>query len=146
MNPEGINFFYIYQRLYAQPHNIYSLAWLASPFKLPNGSTITFTWRDEFSFVYEDMPRLLPRLNCRPEESIPCDLPDRNYTIFDMENEQPFFSVPFKDEKLRDLAIEIGQGIQKNKYSIGISKSGSALFMQEALPNTTTIFQLLPSF
>lgn len=146
-NESGIDqYVYIYQRLNAQPYDIHSLAWLASPVRLRNGSRMVFSWTDEFSFVYNNLPFLSQGIICYTEDGVPCSPNDCNYTVFDIDNNRPYFSASIKDEKIHDLAIKTSPEIQKNKYSIGVSRSGSALFMQQALPDTTTIYNLLPSF
>jgi hypothetical protein len=147
INESGIDqYVYIYQRLNAQPYEIYSLVWLASPVKLRNGARMAFSWTNEFSFVYNNLPFLSQGIICYTENGVPCSLNDDNYTVFDIENNRPYFSASIKDEEIHDLAIKVSPRIQKNKYSIGVSRSGSALFMQQALPDSTAIYNLLPSF
>lgn len=144
-NTREDQFFYIYQNGgFADPET-FPLVWLSSSI-VPSRTSAVFTWKNVFSFVYEEKRGLLIGPYCDPELGTSF-YRDRNiYGVFNEENGKPFFSDPVMDEKSYDLKIKIAPGVPKDKYCVGISRSGSALFMLDALPETTIRYTLSPYF
>lgn len=127
--------FYVYQRMPGQPYDIYSLAWLASPYALYPGSMMTFTWTLDTSFVWGSTGMLTPGVAFMTSGMQPCDANSRNMTIFNMNNNMPSFSPPTNDGRPGALSIMTAANIPSRVFSTGIGMSGQAVFAQQAMAN-----------
>ena len=140
-------YFYIYQRMLNQADSgIYSMAWMASPYKLSVQSYITFTWSADYSFFWFDTGALQPNVIPFAGGIQDAALPLANYTAFDVKNDTPQLAVPTGSDVQDQFSILPGADIPNGVFSTGIGMSGFATFVQQSFINVMQSFGTNASF
>ena len=139
-------YFYVYQKLPQQPSDVFSLAWFASPIKLAQGSTITFDWTIDYSFVWGRSGIVQPGVNYNAGGDVPCSLQGDNQTTFSAENNTPRFSTPVSGGQAGSLTINEDASVPNLVYSTGIGMSGQGTFVQQALANSPQVYTPEPTY
>lgn len=128
--------------------NALSLAWLAAP-AWP-GTTVTFNWSLDYSFVWAQTGSIKPGVMFQPQQTVPAD-PDSlasNQIQFDYRNGAFTFmpgsalGVP----QLGSLYIRELSGIPANVACVGIGMSNAGTFVAPAQPNFNLIFTPHPEY
>lgn len=134
-------YFYIYQRISDQSNNdIYSLIWMASPYKIGTQSFMTFRWSADYSFHWFDTGKLQVGVTPGSGGSIAADLSTGNETTFDSKDNTPQLSPPVQIASPSGFSIVQGSNIPNNIFSTGIGMSGFAISVKQSLVNTMQMF------
>lgn len=134
--------FYLYQTLPENYNQVFSLAWFVTPYKVPPGAQITFSWTVDYSFVLGESGVLQPGMNYHVLQSVPADPNGKNQTTLHMVNNLPLLSNPINNGQEGTLSIKVDTTIPMNKYSTGIGMSGQGILVQQALPNTIETYAI----
>lgn len=128
--------FYIYQRTPNQSDNdIYSLVWMASPYKIGSGSFMTFIWSIDYSFFWFDTGKLIEGVIPYMGGSVSASLESNNSTTFNIEDNTPEFLPTISGEPPYEFLIMGGRDIPNSAFSTGIGMSNSATFLQQSYSN-----------
>ncbi|AUP80209.1 protein RhiA [Flavivirga eckloniae] len=138
--------FYVYQTMPSQPSDVFSLAWFASPYKLSPGSTITFDWTIDYSFVWGNTGTVSPGVNYQAGGSKSCSLTGPNMTTFSTDDNAPQLSNPVPGGQAGSLTINEASNVPNGTYSTGIGMSGQGTFVQQALTNATQVYTPEPKY
>ena len=130
--------FFLYQSFRDLP-NAFPLAWLASPYKISPGSSITFQWTEDYSFVWSNTGILAAGSVYDAGGIKPCNPQLNNVTTFSLDDDAPQLSEAVPGGQPNTLTIQHAGNIPNNVFSTGIGMSGQAIFLKQALVNTTTI-------
>ncbi|WP_026422364.1 hypothetical protein [Actinokineospora inagensis] len=128
--------------------NALSLAWLTAP-AWP-GTTVTFTWALDYSFVWAQTGSLQPGVTFRAQQTIGAD-PDsltNNQVQFDYRR-GAFTFVPgpaVGTPQLGSLYVRELSGIPANTATVGIGMSNAGTFAVQAQPNTNLVFTPHPEY
>jgi hypothetical protein len=129
-------FFYIYQRMSNQSDNdIYSLVWMASPYKIGPGSFMTFIWSIDYSFFWFDTKKLMEGVIPFIGGSISASLKSNNSTTFNIDDNTPEFLPTISGDPPCEFLIMGGRDIPNSVFSTGIGMSNSATFLQQSYSN-----------
>jgi hypothetical protein len=140
-NSETAWTFYMYQKLPDQPSEVFSLAWLASPFKIAPNTQITFKWSLAYNFMWANTGSLKPGITYQASSTVDCSPSGNNITTFDMlDGNTPSLSAPATGGEAGSLIIKEGASFQNNRFSTGIGMSGQGTFVQQALVNTQQVY------
>lgn len=138
--------FYMYQKLPVQPSQIFSLAWLTSPYKIAPNSKIKFQWSIDYTFVWGNTGILQPGVTYDAGGSYPCSPNGSNLTNFNISDNTPQLTVPTPGGTSGSLTILEGSTFPNGIFSTGIGMSGQGTFAQQALTNTTQIYTPKPIY
>lgn len=138
--------FYMYQKLPNQPKEIFSLAWLTSPYKIAPNSQITFQWSIDYTFVWGNTGTLQPGVTYDAGGSYPCSPDGENLTTFDIIDNAPQLTVPTSGGTAGSLTIQEGAHFPNNTFSTGIGMSGQGTFVQQSLVNTKQLYTPEPVY
>ena len=128
--------------------NALSLAWLVAP--AHPGTTVTFTWTVDYSFVWGETGTLQPGVAFKPQQAIPAN-PNSlgsNQIQFDYRN-GAFTFIPGSaggSPKLGSLYIRELAAIPPNTAAVGIGMSGAGTFVVPAQPNMNLVFTPHPQY
>ncbi|WP_019554776.1 hypothetical protein [Propionispira raffinosivorans] len=130
--------FYMYQKLLQQSDDVFSLAWLVSPYKMAPNSEIRFEWTEEYCFVWYDakMTMLQPGNTFFTGGYESCSVNNENFTTFDLLNGVPKFSVPTNKGEAGSFTIQGGKMIPNRAFATGIGMSEIGTIVQAAFINT----------
>jgi len=135
--------FYVYQTMPNQQYGVFSLAWLAAPYKIAPGAMITFNWTLDTYFVWGSTGMLAPGVNFMASEMQPGDPSGNNMITFSAGNNNPHFSNPVKGGQPGTLVIdESGDISMRNTYATGVGMSRQATFVQQAMANTRQQYEV----
>lgn len=126
--------------------NVFSLTWLASPYRIGVNSFQNFFWNPDYEFVWYDSGTLEPGVRFLAGGSQKCNPNTENHTEFTVsEGGEPDLSKPnlVRDQK-GTLSIHTGEHIPFDKFAVGIGMSGNGTFVQQAQPNLTYTFPTPP--
>lgn len=132
--------FYVYQTMPNQPSHIFSLAWLASPYKLQVGSSISFSWEPDYSFVWSHTGVLSPGIIFQSSGIQPCNLTDRNQTTFNLNHNHPQLKATSSEGQNNILTINIALNVPEHTFSTGIGMSNYGIFVQQASANIKQVY------
>ncbi|MBJ6369274.1 hypothetical protein [Snuella sedimenti] len=138
--------FYVYQTMPTQPSDVFSLAWFASPYKISPGSSITFSWSIDYSFVWGNTGTVTPGVNYDAGGIVDCSLTGENMTTFSLDNNAPQLSTPVKGGQAGSLTINEASNVPNSIFSTGIGMSGQGSFVQQALANATQVYTPEPKY
>ncbi|MDO5969866.1 hypothetical protein Q4Q35_08600 [Flavivirga aquimarina] len=138
--------FYVYQTMPSQPSDIYSLAWFASPYKISPGSSITFEWSIDYSFVWGNTGTIKPGITYDASGLKDCDPNGANMTTFSTDDNAPQLSDPVTGGQAGSLTINEAANVPNSTYSTGIGMSGQGSFVQQALTNATQVYTPEPKY
>jgi rhizosphere induced protein len=138
--------FYVYQTMPSQPSDVFSLAWFASPYKVSVGSSITFTWGIDYSFVWGQTGTVAPGVLFSASGIKPCSLTGANMTTFSLDNNAPQLSTPVSGGQAGSLTINEASNVPNGTFSTGIGMSGYGTFVQQAYANTTQVYTPTPKY
>ncbi len=134
-------FFFIYQRMTEQSDDVFSTAWLCSPYKIAPSSSIDFTWTIDYSFVWGETGELIPGVKFAASGSVDCNPDLKNETHFNLNDDAPQFTTPIQDSSSQgSLIINQASNVPSSTFTTGIGMSGSGTFVQQAQPNTKQIY------
>ena len=137
---------YVYQKA-PDPvaRNLFSLAWLASPYLIRVGDQVRFTWTIDYSFVWDALGLLKPGVNFRASGAQPCSPDGNNITEFDR-LPGPGLSIPVKGDPAGSLVINDNKDVPASEFSVGIGMSGAGTFVQQAGPSLKHQFTPTPAY
>lgn len=138
--------FYVYQKMPNQPSDIFSLAWFASPYKIVQGGSITFTWGIDYTFVWANTGTLQPGVTFSAGQQISASPSGNNQTTFSLNNNAPQLSPATSGGQAGSLTINEASNVPNNVFSTGIGMSGQGTFLQQALQNTTQVYTPEPRY
>ncbi|TDB47427.1 protein RhiA [Photorhabdus khanii] len=137
---------YLYQKIPNQPSDIFSLAWQASPFKIASNAFFTFKWSIDYSFVWGRTGVLTDGVVFKAGQIIDADPINNNLITFDSNDNTPAFDAVTGAEQSGVLTIKQSKNIPNNLYTTGVAMSKQAIFVQQALTNTTQIYTPQPKY
>lgn len=128
--------------------NALSLAWLTAP-AWP-GTTVTFTWSEDYNFVWSQTGTLQPGVTFQAQQTLPADPenPDNNQIQFGYP-QGAFTFIPgaaMGTPELGSLYIRTLPDVPTNTASVGIGMSNAGTFVVEAGPNLNYVFTPHPSY
>jgi hypothetical protein len=128
--------------------NAMSLAWLTAP-AWP-GTTVTFNWSLDYSFVWAQMGSLKPGVTFLAQQTQASDPDDlnANQVMFDYRN-GAFNFVPGNasgSPQLGSLYIRELSTVPIGTATVGIGMSGSGVFAVPAEPNMNLVFTPHPAY
>ena len=130
--------FYVYQQLPKLAPNVFSLAWICSPYALrPGGTTCTFRWAIQYDFMWG--APIMPGEIFQPLGSMPIDLQTA------ITKPWPGLTITVQGDPPASLVITEDAKTPSNA-SIGIGMSGSATFVANADPDSCHTFPLSPTY
>lgn len=127
------------------PGNVFSLAWFARP--THPGTTVTFTWSVDYSFVWSETGVLKPGINFNASEVMPAN-PDRQNMVqltVDRYGASHFNNLNGSGAT-GSLTIQQMANVVPNRTSVGVGMSGSGTFVVQAAPNMTAVFTPHPNY
>ncbi len=137
--------FYVYQKQPMPASNVFSLAWLASPFMINAGNQITFEWQVVYNFVWGATGTVMPGVTFNASGMIGCDPSGANTTTFSTQP-GPNLSAAVKAPPSGSLVINDADGVPNNTFSVGIGMSGTGTYVVQAGPHLTHQFTPTPSY
>ncbi|GAA2971565.1 hypothetical protein [Actinokineospora diospyrosa] len=128
--------------------NALSLAWLTAP-AWP-GTTVTFTWSLDYSFVWAQTGSLQPGVTFQAQQTVAADPENLASNQIQYDYRQGAFT--FLDgpsvgtPQLGSLYIRELNGIPANSATVGIGMSNAGTFAVQAQPNTNLVFTPHPEY
>ncbi|RLK54615.1 protein rhiA [Actinokineospora cianjurensis] len=128
--------------------NALSLAWLTAP-AWP-GTTVTFTWSLDYSFVWAQTGSLQPGVTFKAQQTIGADPENLANNQIQFDYRQGAFT--FVDgaavgtPQLGSLYIRELNGVPANSATVGIGMSNAGTFAVQAQPNTNLVFTPHPEY
>ncbi len=139
--------FYIYQRMSNQSDNdIYSLVWMASPYKIGLQSFIIFTWSLNDSFWWFNTGNLQEEVIPKSGGTVSASLTSNNSTTFNIENNTPQLSIPVSGTPPDEFLMKGGNNIPNFTFSTGIGMSNFSTYIKQANANTAQEFDSNTTF
>lgn len=138
-------YFFMYQQMPEQS-NVFSLAWLASPFKIAPGARISFRWSLDYNFLWAATGALQPGVIASASQTKPCDPGGANLTTFSVDDNTPNISDAIQGGQAGSLAIQTAANVPYMTYATGIGMSGSGTFLMQAMPNMMQVYTPRPAF
>ena len=130
--------FFLYQTPPGHDLDLVSLAWLALPFKVPNGGASTrFYWQTNYQFVWSTTAIVKPGKIIKASGLKSCDPQGANTTTFTLQGSTPVFSDPVSGGNKGTLYINDDAAIPSQTYAVGIGMSDNPTFVVNAEPNMT---------
>lgn len=140
-------YIYIFQTLVDQSTNeIYSLVWMASPYRIGNQSYVTFVWSENLAFVWLDTGILGTGVTPSSGGSLSASLESSNITAFEIVSETPQFSTPTQGSPSDMISIEVGNSVPNSVFSTGVGMSGFPIIVGQSYQNVTQNFGLDTTF
>jgi hypothetical protein len=128
--------------------NAVALAWLCAP-AWP-GTTVTFTWTMDYSFMWAQTGSLKPGVTFQAQQMVDADPDDlnNNQVQFDFRNGAFTFvsGAALGVPELGKLYIRQLGGISPNTATVGIGMSNAGTFAVEAQPNINLVFTPHPEY
>ena len=138
--------FYVYQPPPTETSDL-TLAWLTSPFKIPNGgTTYNFSWQISYQFMWAYPGPVEPGITFKAIGQNECDPQGANTTTFTFQDNTPDLSDPVPGGNKGTLYIFDGSEIPINTFAVGIGMSGSGTFCVNAEPNLKHEFNPEPTY
>ena len=138
--------FYVYQKdPYQTQPDVFSLAWIVSPFLLRNQTQIEFQWSSEYAFVWNKSGKLKPGVTVVTSGKQDCSPSGCNATVFKAKP-APGLSEPTKEAEPGILLIKDDDDVAPDTFSVGIGMSGAGTFLQQAGPSLIHKFIPTPSY
>lgn len=140
--------FYVYQKSPdLAEENVFTLAWLVSPYKVRVGDHIKFTWSIDYQFVWSDVGKLEPGIVFDAGGPKACNPEGKNTTHFTVPHGGgPGLSEAFKAYDEGTLYIKDGFNVPSDKFSVGIGMKGAGTIVKQAGPNLTHKFTPTPTY
>lgn len=139
--------FYIYQQAPEQPGNeVFSLAWLASPFHIKPDTRINFSWTMDYGFVCGTCESLRPGATFSASDQVSGDLNSNNAIELVNWNNKPSLNDPVRGNHPGALTIRSHSNVPDKSVAAGMSLSGSATFITATGPNLTHVFTPTPTY
>jgi hypothetical protein len=138
--------FYMFQKMPNQPKDIFSLAWLVSPYKIAKNNHIKFEWSIDYTFIWANTGTLQPGVTYDAGGSYPCSPNGNNLTTFEIIDNAPTLSIPTTGGTDGSLTIQEGSLFPNSTYSTGIGMSGQGTFAKQALVNTKQLYTPNPEY
>lgn len=125
-----------------------SLAWLVAP-AWP-GTTVTFTWTQDYSFVWGETGTLKPGVTFNAQQTMPADPENLQSNQIQFDYRQGAFTFvngpAAGTPQLGSLYIRELSGVPANTASVGIGMSNSGTFVVPAMPNMNLVFTPHPEY
>ncbi|RMB12294.1 protein rhiA [Eilatimonas milleporae] len=127
------------------PGDVFSLAWFARP--TTPGSTVTFSWSLDYSFVWAETGVVVPGINFSATQIMPADPNENNYVELTVDSYQ---ATSFANESgsgsVGSLTIRQLANVVPNRTAVGVGFSGSPAYVVQAAPNMTAVFTPYPNY
>ncbi|QSQ25002.1 hypothetical protein JY651_08745 [Pyxidicoccus parkwayensis] len=137
--------FYVYQTLPDQPSDIFSLAWLASPYEIVPNAQITFTWTIQYTFLWSQTGVLKPGVSFVAGMTENADPDSENLTDFSV-TPGPNLTPAQPGADPGTLEIIDGADVPPSEFSVGIGMGDAGTFAVQAGPNLKHIFTPTPTY
>ncbi|WP_021781127.1 hypothetical protein [Myxococcus hansupus] len=137
--------FYVYQTFPEQTDEIFSLAWLASPYMIVPGAEITFKWEINYSFVWAETGELTPGVSFVAGMSIDADPTAGDTTNFVVQP-GPNLTPAKPGNAPGTLTIYDDTLVPKQTFSVGIGMGDAGTFAAQAGANLKHVFTPTPSY
>lgn len=140
--------FYVYQK---EPNrkqsNVFSLAWLVSPYRLHRGAKVKFDWTLDYSFIWDHVGKQLePGITVTSSGEKRCRLSESNGMTFKA-TPAPVLSVSTRQaDDIGTLFISDDSDVPPNTFTVGIGMSGRGTFVQQAGPRLLHKFTPTPAY
>lgn len=139
--------FYVYQQVPNQASsNVFSLAWLASPFLMAPTTQIKFDWSVEYGFVWGEAGDLKPGVTFDASGTRPADLTSNNMVNFTNDGNMPTLSQPSTGNPSGSLVISDSSTVPNGSFMVGITMSGTGTHVTQAGPNLVHTFTPTPTY
>lgn len=127
------------------PGNVFSLAWFARA--THPGTTVTFTWSVDYSFVWSETGILKPGIKFSASEVLGAN-PDRqnNVQLTVDQFGASYFNNLNGNGTPGSLTIQQMANVVPNRTSVGVGMSGAGTFVVQAAPNMTAVFTPHPNY
>ncbi|RKH07900.1 protein rhiA [Corallococcus carmarthensis] len=137
--------FYVYQTFPQQTSDIFSLAWLASPYKIVPKAQITFKWQVNYTFLWAQTGVLQPGVSFVAGMSIDADPAAGDTTQFSV-NPGPNLTPAQPGGGLGTLTIYDQSDVPNSQFSVGIGMGDAGTFATQAGTNLKHVFTPTPSY
>lgn len=131
--------FLVYQKPPSITENL-SLAWIASPYHIAVGDSITFKWDIQYSFVWAATGVVKPGVTFIATGLKDCDPNSKNITNFTFLHDTPQLSDPTDGGEPGSLTIKDGSTVPVKTFAVGVGMSGKGTYVVNAGPNLTHVF------
>jgi hypothetical protein len=123
---------------------VMSLAWFA---KASHPTTReTFKWNADYGFIWDETGEVVPGVVFNASQVWAGDLEQKNKVSFSKVDDAYTFSNLRKGNVEGVLEIDQDGTIPLKRASVGIAMDGSGIFVKQAQPNMTLIFQPRPEY
>lgn len=136
----------VFQTMPDQPDNLLSLAWFSEP--AHPGTSVTFDWNTDYSFVWSNQGTLKPGVNFKASQTLYADPSNisSNSIKFTKQFDAYRFTKANNNTKAGKLAIYTDETVPHGEASVGIGMSGSGTFAVTATPNYNFTFSPHPKY
>jgi rhizosphere induced protein len=126
--------------------NVLPLAWLVAP-AWPQ-TTVTFTWTEQYGFVWSQTGPLRPGVTFKPQQTVDADPQDANtnHTRFESTGGSFNFVPDANPGPAGTLTIREAATVPPDTASVGLSMSNGPIFAVQAQPNTNLVFRPIPNY
>ena len=126
--------FFVYQSPPSDVSDL-TLAWFASPFRIPSGGDTQFDWDINYQFMWSATGIVKPGITFTASGQKDCDPQDANTTTFTFQDDTPDLSEPVPGGDKGNLYIHDGHNVPSKTFAVGVGMSGSGTFVVNAGPN-----------
>lgn len=137
--------FYVYQTFPEQTSDIFSLAWLASPYKIVPKAQITFKWEVNYTFLWGQTGVLEPGVSFVAGMSIDADPQAGDTTQFSV-TPGPNLTPAQPGGAPGTLTIYDQPDVPNSEFSVGIGMGDAGTFATQAGTNLKHVFTPTPSY
>jgi hypothetical protein len=124
--------------------DVMSLAWFAKPTHPTTEET--FKWGLDYGFIWDETGELVPGVIFNASQVWAADLNKKNKVTFLRERNAYTFRNLTKGDRSGVLQIEESDMLPARQATVGISMSGSGIFVKQAQPNMTLYFEPHPEY
>lgn len=137
--------FYVYQTFPEQTNDIFSLAWLASPYMIVPKAQITFKWTINYTFLWGQTGVLQPGASFVAGMSIDADPSVGDTTQFSV-TPGPNLTPAKTGGDLGTLTIYDQSDVPNSQFSVGIGMGDAGTYATQAGTNLKHVFTPTPSY
>lgn len=136
---------YVYQTFPEQTSDIFSLAWLASPYQIVPKAQITFKWEINYTFLWGQTGFLQPGVSFEAGMAIPAHPEAGDTTKFSV-TPGPNLTPAQTGGATGTLTIYDQSDVPNSKFSVGIGMGDAGTFATQAGTNLKHVFTPTPSY
>ena len=121
----------------------HSVAWFAM--RSEKGKDMTFSWHDEYEFVWGDGGNLLPGEIFSTSETAEINSDTSSITLGIQEGDARFYDAKPNSRK-GEMSIQNASDLQGKKITEGLAMAGGTIFVVEAKANNKVVFEQTPEY